>query len=55
MNKIEDMLLSQNSPMLQYFNAPSIRYTLNEHAKGFNHERKIFLLLSIYYWLINHG
>jgi asparagine synthase (glutamine-hydrolysing) len=52
MNRIKELLLFSGSPLLLYFNSKFIERLLNEHSKGFNHEKKIFLLLSIYYWLI---
>jgi asparagine synthase (glutamine-hydrolysing) len=53
MDMIEDMLLSSSSPMSNFFNVQYIKNILSEHNIGYKHERKIFLLVSIYYWLVN--
>jgi asparagine synthase (glutamine-hydrolysing) len=51
---IENMLLSPSSPISNFFNVQYIKNILNEHNRGYKHGGKIFLLLSIYYWLVNN-
>jgi asparagine synthase (glutamine-hydrolysing) len=53
--KIEDILLSKNSPILNYLNINAVRQILNEHNKiGINREKQVFLLLSLNSWISNH-
>ncbi|SRX52633.1 asparagine synthase (glutamine-hydrolyzing) [Aequorivita sp. CIP111184] len=44
-------LLLKPSPFTEIFNKEAIKNVLDEHLKGYNREKQIFLLLSIYYWL----
>ena len=53
LNKIEEILLSHVSLISNILNKKAIRQVLEEHRKGFNREKQIFLLLSIHYWLKN--
>jgi asparagine synthase (glutamine-hydrolysing) len=48
---IRDLLLSRNSAFARYFNRQAVDSVINQHDKGYNRERHIFLLLGIYYWL----
>ena len=48
---IRDLLLGQGSKFAGYFNRRTIEAVLEQHAKGYDRERHIFLLLGIYYWL----
>lgn len=49
--KIREMLLSEDNRMLKYMNRNAIFKTLDQHQKGYNKEKQIFLLLGLYYWL----
>lgn len=49
-DQILEMLLKP-SPFTEIFNREAIKNVLDEHLKGYNREKQIFLLLSIYYWL----
>ena len=51
-NQIRDLLLSP-SPFIEIFNAFAITELLDNHLKGYNKEKQIFLLLGIYFWLEN--
>lgn len=48
---VRDLLMSRNSRFANYFNRQAVELVLNQHEKGHNRERHIFLLLGIYYWL----
>lgn len=48
---IHDLLLGQGSKFAGYFNRRAVEAVLKQHVKGYDHERHIFLLLGIYYWL----
>lgn len=48
---IRDLLLGQGSKFSGYFNRRTIEAVLEQHGKGYDRERHIFLLLGIYYWL----
>lgn len=49
-DQIKDLLLKQGR-FTDIFNEKAINDILNQHLKGYNREKQIFLLLSIYYWL----
>src|SRR5690606_36937861 len=49
-DQIRELLL-QSGPFTEIFNREAIHRVLNEHLKGYNREKQIFLLLSIYFWL----
>lgn len=51
MEILEDILLSTNSVFLKVFNSKAVAEILKQHANGYNKEKQIFLLLSIYYWM----
>ncbi|OYU93080.1 MAG: asparagine synthase (glutamine-hydrolyzing), partial [Bacteroidetes bacterium B1(2017)] len=51
---LHDILLSNNSNFAKIFNLNAVKNLLNEHKAGFNKEKQIFLLLSIYYWFEIH-
>lgn len=51
-DQIKDLLLSP-SAFTQIFNASAVTNLLEEHLKGYNREKQIFLLLGIYFWLEN--
>lgn len=44
-------LLIKPGPFTEIFNRDALNKVLNEHMQGYNREKQIFLLLSIYYWL----
>jgi asparagine synthase (glutamine-hydrolysing) len=48
---LKDILLSSNSNFSKIFNSIAVAEILNQHNNGYNKEKQIFLLLSIYYWM----
>lgn len=48
---IGDLLMEPNSKFSALFNQQEVKKLLEFHRKGFNMEKQLFLLLSIYYWL----
>lgn len=48
---IGDLLTQSNSKFSTIFDRSEINRTLELHKKGYNMEKQLFLLLSIYYWL----
>ncbi len=48
---IAEILLSSGSNFSKIFNQRAVSSILHQHQQGFNKEKQIFLLLSIYYWL----
>lgn len=51
-DQIRDLLLNP-SPFTEIFNSSAVSVLLEQHLKGYNKEKQIFLLLGIYYWLEN--
>ena len=51
MPTLKEILLDNNSTFSKLFNITSVAKILKQHVEGFNKEKQIFLLLSIYYWL----
>ncbi|MGB5665575.1 MAG: asparagine synthase (glutamine-hydrolyzing) [Maribacter sp.] len=51
MEVLENILLSKGSEFSKIFDQTFIAAILENHSKGYNKEKQIFLLLSIYYWL----
>lgn len=49
--EIESLLLSGDSAFGKIFNLPAVRKIVAQHQSGYNREKQIFLLLSIYFWL----
>ncbi|MDC8002354.1 asparagine synthase (glutamine-hydrolyzing) [Aequorivita todarodis] len=49
-DQIKELLLKPGI-FTEIFNTDALNKLLNEHVKGYNREKQIFLLLSIYYWL----
>lgn len=49
--KLKDILLSPNSEFSKVFNQSYVSEIILQHQRGYNKEKQIFLLLSIYYWL----
>ena len=54
MPKVEKILLDKNSSFSKVFNSKKIRVILNQHKQGYNKEKQIFLLLSLYFWIKNN-
>ncbi|NHE57114.1 asparagine synthase (glutamine-hydrolyzing) [Cyclobacterium plantarum] len=48
---IGDLLTQSNTKFASFFDRLEINRTLELHKKGYNMEKQLFLLLSIYYWL----
>ena len=51
MDQIADILLSSHSHFSSVFDQKAVAAILKTHMEGFNREKQIFLLLSIYYWM----
>ena len=51
MNTVKSILLTKDSEFGQVFNQEAVAQILEQHKEGYNKEKQIFLLLSIYYWL----
>jgi len=49
-DQIREMLLKPGI-FTEIFNVDGLHKVLDDHLKGYNREKQIFLLLSIYYWL----
>jgi len=49
-SEIKELLLSSEL-FAEVFNKKAVNEILNQHLQGYNREKQIFLLLSIYYWL----
>ena len=49
-SEIKELLLSSEL-FTEIFNNEAVNEILNQHLQGYNREKQIFLLLSIYYWL----
>jgi len=47
---LKEILLSANSKFSNYFDLAEVNQVLLQHEKGFNRERHIFLLLTLYFW-----
>jgi asparagine synthase (glutamine-hydrolysing) len=50
METVRGILLQKSSAFSTLFNGRAIAQLLEQHAKGHNREKQIFLLLGIYYW-----
>lgn len=50
METLKKLLVDPSSAFSKVFNLSSINKILQDHASGYNKEKQIFLLLSIYYW-----
>lgn len=48
---LKQILLGEQTLFRKVFNHTAVLKILDEHAAGYNKEKQIFLLLSIYYWL----
>lgn len=50
--EIRELLLKQTT-FLEVFNKGAVEKILDQHIQGFNREKQIFLLLSIFFWMNN--
>lgn len=50
MESLKRLLLDSSSAFSKVFNLSSVTKILHDHSSGYNKEKQIFLLLSIYYW-----
>lgn len=50
MATIKTILLNDKTIFSQYFNIASVEKLLDKHVKGYNKEKQVFLLLSLYFW-----
>lgn len=50
-DEIKSILLKSNSTFSSIFNLDEVDNVIALHQKGFNKEKQIFLLLSLFYWL----
>jgi len=50
-SEIKKLLLNDNHPFARIFNLKEVEFIINQHQKGYNKEKQIFLLMGIYYWL----
>lgn len=50
MSTVKEILLDETSEFSDVFNQKYITEILEQHSNGYNREKQIFLLLSIYYW-----
>jgi asparagine synthase (glutamine-hydrolysing) len=44
-------LLQKDTPFSSIFAREAVGRIIDQHQEGFNREKQIFLLLSIYFWL----
>jgi len=51
METLENILLSTDSLFSKVFSSKAVAEILKKHTNGYNKEKQIFLLLSIYYWM----
>lgn len=51
METLENILLSTDSLFSKVFSSKAVAEILKQHTNGYNKEKQIFLLLSIYYWM----
>lgn len=50
METLKEILLTKDSEFSKIFNQDYLSEILEQHSNGYNKEKQIFLLLSIYYW-----
>jgi asparagine synthase (glutamine-hydrolysing) len=50
-NLVNEILLSNNSPITNYLSKSGIEKVVKQHQAGYNREKQIFLMLSINEWL----
>lgn len=51
----KDMLTSNDTAFAAYFNTKEVSKIFEQHFSGFNREKQIFLLISLYYWFQNNS
>ncbi|RLB81577.1 MAG: asparagine synthase (glutamine-hydrolyzing) [Deltaproteobacteria bacterium] len=52
---LQEILLSGNSKFSTFFDLKEVGKVLDEHQRGMNRERQIFLMLVLYYWFEDFG
>lgn len=50
-DQIREMLLKKDTPFSTIFDQSAVGRIIDQHQAGFNREKQLFLLLSIYFWL----
>jgi asparagine synthase (glutamine-hydrolysing) len=50
-NVVRELLLDQSSRFSSYLDRRAVAEVLDQHSRGFNRERHIFLLLGLHYWM----
>lgn len=48
--EIKELLLSSKSEFSSFFSQKAVKVILDKHVAGYNKEKQIFLLLSLYFW-----
>ena len=48
--EIKELLLSSKSEFSSFFSQKAVKVILDKHVAGYNKEKQIFLLLSLYSW-----
>ncbi len=48
---LRSILLTPSSALARYLDTQSVAEVLDEHGRGYNRERQIFLLLCLHYWM----
>ncbi len=51
MDRVKELLMAPGTAFSGIFDQTEVAQLLKDHTKGFNKEKQIFLLLSLYYWL----
>jgi len=54
-DKLRSLLLESATRFSAYFDLREVDRVLVEHQRGYNRERQIFLLISLYHWLEAYG
>ncbi len=54
-NVLRDILFDRSSRFASYFDVRVVDRIISEHENGFNRERHLYLLLSIFYWLSEYA
>jgi asparagine synthase (glutamine-hydrolysing) len=49
-DKLRELLLDKSSPFSRHFDSTAVNQLINEHQRGFNRERHLFLLLCLRFW-----
>jgi len=52
---LRDVLLDRASRFASFFDLRAVDQVLAEHERGFDRQRQIFLLLSLYYWMSEYA